>query len=93
MSWSFAIVNNKLAEIYFEKRDSNPILIGHCYVKESEYTTKKEKAWIKRDTSKYRFTYRKGEYKLVEMSEGEKKLRIERSKAFDELGTGTQRKA
>lgn len=63
MSWSFAIVNNKLAEIFFEKKRGVPVFIGHCYVKKTEYKTKEEKNWIKEDTSKYKFIYRKGMYR------------------------------
>lgn len=63
MMWCFAIVNNKLAEIYFEKRRGKIKFMGHCYVKESEYTTKKEKKWILEDTKRTVLVYRKGEYK------------------------------
>ena len=64
MSWSFAIVNNRLAEIYFEKKKDGPVFIGHCYVEKSEYKTKYENTWIEEDVSRYKFIYRKGEYKL-----------------------------
>lgn len=64
MSWSFALVNNKLAEIYFENgKDNMPEMLGHCYVKEKEYPTKKEKKWILEDTKRYKFSYRKGCYR------------------------------
>ncbi len=41
MSWCFAIVNNRLAEIYFEEKKGKTKIIGYCYVKEEEYKTKK----------------------------------------------------
>lgn len=63
MDWSFAIINNKLAEIYFEKNNGEISYIGHCYVKESEYKTKKEKQYIKEDTASLKFIYRNGNYK------------------------------
>ena len=37
--------------------------LGHCYVKESEYTLKEEKEWIKKDTEKVKLIYRKGKYR------------------------------
>jgi len=67
MSWCFAIVNNKLAEIYFEKKKGKPKIIGHCYIKKEDYKTKQEQKWIREDTAKYRFIYRKGKYKKVKI--------------------------
>lgn len=55
MSWQFAFVNNKLAEVFFERKK----ILGFCYVKASEYKTKKEKAWIESDIQKLRISYRK----------------------------------
>lgn len=43
MYWSFALINNKLAEIYFETKKGIIKYIGHAFVKKSEYTTKREK--------------------------------------------------
>ncbi len=65
MSWCFAIINNKLAEIYFEEGKNMPKIIGHCYVKVEEYKTKKEQKYIKEDTVKFQFLYRKGLYKDI----------------------------
>lgn len=62
MIWSFAIINGRLAEIFFERKKGKFSIDAHCYVKESEYKTKKEKGWIQRDTQKNQFTYRKGKY-------------------------------
>ena len=62
MNWCFAIINNKLAELLFERNGEDIEFIGHAYVKESEYTTLKEKKWIKEETKRVRFTYRKGKY-------------------------------
>lgn len=33
MNWCFAIVNGKLAEIYFETNKGKPKILGHCLVK------------------------------------------------------------
>lgn len=61
--WCFAIVNNKLAEIFFEKEKGKPLINGHCYVKKSEYKTKKEQKQIEIDTKKYKFSYKNKIYR------------------------------
>ena len=61
--WSFATVNGKLAEIYFEKSKGELLFDGHCYVNRSEYKTKKEQKYIDQDTKVYNFIFRKGKYK------------------------------
>ena len=63
MSWCFAIINNRIAEIYFDKKGGEIKFLGHCYVKESEYTLKEEKEWIKKDIEKVKLIYRKGKYR------------------------------
>lgn len=66
MCWCFAIVNNKLAEIYFDKKKNGQAKIwGHCYVKLEEYKTKIEQKYIKQDTSKFIFVYKNKKYKKV----------------------------
>ncbi len=62
MIWRFAIVNNRLAEIFFEEGKKKAEIFGHCYVQKKEYKTKREKNWIKKDTAQYRFSYRKRKY-------------------------------
>jgi len=52
--WCFAIVNGKLAEIFFDKKFG---IYGHCYVKLEEYN-KREQRMIDADIKKYHFTYR-----------------------------------
>ncbi len=66
MNWSFAIINNRFAEIYFEKKKNGKIkFLGHCYVKREEYKTKKEREYIDEDTSNTKLVYRKGDYKRI----------------------------
>lgn len=65
MNWCFAIVNDRLAEIFFERSGSTLKFIGHCYVKKEKYGTKKEQKWIDEDTEKFKFSYRKAKYKLI----------------------------
>jgi hypothetical protein len=65
MGWCFAIVNNRLAEIYFDKKKNGQIKIwGHCYVKREDYKTKREQGWIAQDIKKVRVAYRNKKYRL-----------------------------
>jgi len=63
MGWCFAIVNGKLAEIFFDQKKRQKVFLGHAYVSEDEYNTKRERTWIKKDTQKCKFSYRKGIYR------------------------------
>lgn len=66
MGWSFAIVNNKLAEIFFDKNKKGQVKIrGHCYVKKEEYRTKREQKWIVEDTKRTKLRYRKKKYIIL----------------------------
>ena len=66
MSWCFAILNNRLVEVYFDKDKQNRVKIrGHCYVAKNEYKTKQEQKWIEIDTRKTRVVYRNKKYRLV----------------------------
>lgn len=65
MNWCFAIINGRLAEIFFEKSGNKLEFLGHCYVKKEEYKTKKEQKWIDEDTRKYKLSHRKADYKLL----------------------------
>lgn len=59
-------VNNKLAEIYFDKKKGGQAKIwAHCFVKKSEYRTKKEQKWIQEDTKRCRVEYRNKKHTLV----------------------------
>lgn len=63
MGWAFATINNKLAEFHFNSKSKD--ILGHCYVKLEEFKTKREQKMIKDDIAKYKFTWKKGEYKQV----------------------------
>lgn len=65
MNWSFAIINHKLAEIYFERTKGEVKFLGHCYIKKEEYKAKKEQIMIKEDTVNNQLIYKNGKYKRV----------------------------
>ena len=61
--WCFAIVNNRLAEIYFERvRNSNPEILGYCYVRKEDFRTKTEQRQIAKDSEHLKIIYRKKKY-------------------------------
>jgi len=62
MYWSFALVNHRLAEIYFEKKKGVVKYIGHALVKKSEYKSKQEQNWIAKETARTRLTYKNEKY-------------------------------
>jgi hypothetical protein len=65
MPWSFAVVNNRLAEIYFDRKKNGRIrVLGHCYVRKEEYKTKQEQKWIQEDTKRLRVVYRGKKYRF-----------------------------
>ena len=75
MSWCFAIVNNKLAEIYFDKKNGQVEVWGHCYVKKEDYKTQEEQKWIKEDTRKIKVIYRNKKYKLISSPKAKKSIK------------------
>lgn len=67
MGWCFATINNRLAEIFFDKKKNGRTKIwGHCYVKKKEYKTKKEHKWIREDTKRMKVIYRNKKYNVIE---------------------------
>ena len=65
MYWSFALVNNRLAEVFYEMKRGKPYIFGHCYVKKIEYKTKREQNYIRQDTQKFRFTWKNQKYTQI----------------------------
>lgn len=66
MSWCFAKVNNKLAEIYFnKKKNGKNKIFAHCFVKRKDLKTKEEQKWIIEDTKKIKAIYKNKKYKLI----------------------------
>lgn len=54
--WAFATINNRLAEIFFNKKVG---IWGYCYIQKSEYS-KKEQETINMDIKNNQFTFRRG---------------------------------
>ncbi len=62
MNWSFALINGRLAEIYFEEKAGKIKFFGHCYVKREDYKTKQEQKQIDKDVRHLKLVYRRGNY-------------------------------
>ncbi len=64
--WCFGIVNNRLAEIYFDENKNGRIKVwGHCYIEKEDYKTKKEQRWITQDIKRIKIVYRNKKYKFI----------------------------
>lgn len=59
------MVNNKLAEIYFDRKQGQAKIFGHFYANKKYYKTKEEQKWITQDTAKVRLIYRNSKYKRL----------------------------
>ena len=64
--WCFAMINERLAEIYFDKKKGKSVIWAHCYVKLNEFN-KKEQKEIMADIKKYKFSYRNKKYKRIQL--------------------------
>lgn len=68
MCWNFAIINNRLGEIYYKKDKNGKVKFqGHCYVtdKEKKEMCSEEKRCIKEDIKGVKLIYRNKKYKLI----------------------------
>lgn len=59
--WCFAIVNGRLAEIFFDVGGGVEGIHGHCYVNRNEYNAKERKE-IDIDIKKHHLVYRNKRY-------------------------------
>jgi len=58
-SWMFGIINRKLSEVFFEKKSSGKIeCLGFCYVKKSEYKSRRERGYIQEDTKRLKLRWK-----------------------------------
>lgn len=76
-TWSFAIVNGRLAEVHF---DDHKRIYGYCYVERNNYKTKQEQRWIDEDTKRLRIVYRNKKYKQVKKSKSGKLILVKNIK-------------
>ena len=82
--WCFALVNNRLVEIYFETKSGKLSIFGHAYVEESEFKTRHEMRLIREDTKKYHLSYR--EKKYTDKLNPTRKIYVPKKNPFDIKG-------
>lgn len=61
MNWSFAMLNGRLSEIFFENTSEGLVILGHCYITRDEYS-KSENKMIDQDIKLNKLTYRHKQY-------------------------------
>lgn len=60
--WCYALVNNRLGEIYFTRKSGKVVIEGHCYLDPNESLTKAEVAALQHDIPTNQFTYYRRNY-------------------------------
>ena len=60
--WCFAIINNRLGEIYFDKIGDKIIFLGHCYRSNTDTFTKGEVNAIQQDIPHNQYSYYRSKY-------------------------------
>jgi len=67
MHWCFAMINGRLAHVFFDiKRGNKKHIFGHSYIKASELRTAREKRVMKNDIKKTRLSYRNKKYRRLD---------------------------
>jgi len=70
MEWQFAIINGRIAEIYFDVlKGSRRKIRGHCYVDKKKSWTREEQREIAIDKERNRFSYRNKQYRPLSRPE------------------------
>jgi len=68
MNWSYAIINNRIGEIYFNKdKEGRMELYGHCYVTEEQKSQmcKEERKFMEENIKGGKIIYRNKKYKVI----------------------------
>jgi hypothetical protein len=61
--WCFALVNSRLAEMYFDRvKNHQPEIWAHCYVKKEEFKTKTEQKQIAKDIEHLKIVHKNKKY-------------------------------
>lgn len=61
--WSYALINGRLAEIYFDKIGEKIFFKGNCYVRARDTFTKREVRAIQHDINHTQLTYYRKKYR------------------------------
>ena len=61
--WSYALINGRLGEIYFDHKHGKIIFEGHCYLGKDERLTLREAAELQHDVARTQLTYYRHHYR------------------------------
>lgn len=65
MCWSYALINGRLAEIYFDKKGGKIVFEGHSYISPTETFTKVEARALEHDIQTTQLTYYAKHYRRI----------------------------
>lgn len=63
--WSYALINGRLAEIYFDKKGDKIVFEGHSYISPKETFTKIEARALEHDIQHTQLTYYRKHYRQI----------------------------
>jgi len=61
--WCYAIINNRLGEVYFTRHNKKVAIEGHSYLGQNEKLTKAEAVAVQHDIELNRFSYYRHHYR------------------------------
>jgi hypothetical protein len=64
--WCYAIINRRLGEIFFTRKNNEPIIEGHCYLGKDEKFTKTEANVLQHDIIHNQFAYYRRQYRHID---------------------------
>ena len=63
--WSYALINGRLAEIYFDKIGEKTFFKGHCYIRASDSFTQREARALQYDVNHTQLSYYRKKYRRL----------------------------
>lgn len=60
--WSYALINGRLGEIYFDRKRGKIIYEGHSYLRPNERLTLREAAALQHDVDRTQLSYYRKQY-------------------------------
>lgn len=64
--WCYALINYRLGEIDFTRKQGRVVVEGHSYLGKDERLTQVQAAALQHDISRNQFTYYRHEYRHIE---------------------------
>jgi len=61
--WCYALINNRLGEIYHTRNNGKVVIEGHSYLSPDEHLTQREASALQHDITHNQFTYYAHKYR------------------------------